>query len=94
MKYKPPVMRGVGGFFTASPEGETQEKKVNDTFIEAVNAKVVEYFNEYGQRPNALILKSSVYQKFDKRYIKGLRSRGIVVVPLGGDIAVGRAVVG
>jgi hypothetical protein len=96
MKYKPPVTRGVGGFFTASPEGEVLEEKVNDPLVEVINSKVVEYFKEYGERPNALVVNRSVYQDIDKGYIKELRSRGIivVVVPSGEDIVVGRAVMG
>lgn len=80
MRYKPPVTRGVGGFFTNTLDDVDKDKKNNDPLIEEINTKVFEYYKEHNEKPNALILGSRIYQVLDKSYIKWLRSRGVVIV--------------
>ena len=92
IRYKPPITRGVGGFFTNTPDDEAKEAKVKDPLVDAINAKVLEYYNEHKEKPNALVLGARIYQDIDKSYLKWLHSRGIVVVvvPLDGDIVWGK----
>ncbi|MHC1694026.1 MAG: hypothetical protein AB9835_01855 [Eubacteriales bacterium] len=92
MRYKPPVTRGVGGFFTNTPDDVDKEDKIDDPLIVTINTKVFEYYKEHNEKPNALILGCQIYQNLDKDYIKWLRSRGVIIVVIytKDDIIIGK----
>ena len=98
MKYKPPVTRGVGGFFNNTPgDNDNDEAVQNDNgniIITSIEEKVQTYYQTFKEKPNTLIIGANIFKEINIRYIKYLKIRGIniVLLPDSSEIMIGKTI--
>ena len=99
MKYKPPVTRGVGGFFSNTPGDDTNDEAImhNETdniIITTIEEKVQTYYQTYKEKPNTLIIGVNIFKDINIKYIKYLKIRciNIVLLPDSSEIMIGKTI--